>query len=320
MHTTVIGCGRWGTFIAWYLATKAGHDVMLYGRPGSAHMAQLMQEGRNGLLTLPKEVTLSTDSAWAIAQAALVIISVNTQALRGLLTELPALREKTIVFCMKGLEVETGMRLTEIAAQCGCKRTAIWVGPGHVQDFTRGCPNCMVIDSADPALTRELADAFDSELIRFYYGEDLVGNEVGAAAKNVIGIAAGMLDGLSRGSLKGALMARGTREVGRLIAAMGGDERTAYGLSHLGDYEATVFSVHSHNRRFGEDFIRRTRYHSGLAEGVYTAQALMRLSERYRVELPICSTIYQVLYENQPPEEALTALFSRSRKPEFYSF
>ena len=94
-----------------------------------------------------------------------------------------------------------------------------------------------------------------SELIRFYYGTDLIGSEVGAAAKNVVGIAAGMLDGLDQSSLKGALMSRGTREIARLIESMGGNGLSAYGLCHLGDYQATLFSQHSHNRRFGEAFL-----------------------------------------------------------------
>jgi glycerol-3-phosphate dehydrogenase (NAD(P)+) len=114
----------------------------------------------------------------------------------------------------------------------------------------------MVIDSKDEKTKHELVEAFSSDLIRFYYGTDLIGNEVGAAAKNVIGIAAGMLDGLGLTTLKGALMSRGTREVARLISAMGGNELSAYGLCHLGDYEATVFSEHSQNRRFGEMFIK----------------------------------------------------------------
>ena len=107
----------------------------------------------------------------------------------------------------------------------------------------------------DKALKERLVHAFSSRLIRFYYGDDLLGNEIGAASKNVIGIAAGMLDGKGKTALKGALMSRGTREIARLIKAMGGNEITAYGLGHLGDYQATVFSEFSHNRKFGELFV-----------------------------------------------------------------
>lgn len=194
-------------------------------------------------------------------------------------------------------------------------RVAVWVGPGHVQDFVRGIPNCMVIAAREMKLTRELVDTFSSPLIRFYYGEDLLGTEIGAASKNVIGLAAGMLDGFGYSSLKGALMARGTHELSRLIEAMGGDRMTVYGLSHLGDYEATLFSPHSNNRRFGEDLITGKPF-AKLAEGVYTVEALMDLSREFHVELPICATVYAIIHDHKDPKEQLTQLFLRATKSE----
>lgn len=159
--------------------------------------------------------------------------------------------------------------------------------------------------------------AFSSGLIRFYYGGDMIGNEVGAAAKNVVGIAAGFLDGFEMSSLKGALMSRGTREVARLIKAMGGSELSAYGLCHLGDYEATVFSPYSHNRQFGEAFVRGQDYHQ-LAEGYYTVKALMLLGQRYGVELPICRAVHDILYEQAVPRDVLDGLLRRGLTEEFY--
>ena len=195
-------------------------------------------------------------------------------------------------------------------------KIAVWLGPGHVEEFYRGIPNCMVIDSNDSETKKELVNEFSSELIRFYYGNDLIGNEIGAASKNVIGIAAGMLDGYHLSSLKGALMARGTREVARLIKAMGGNELSAYGLCHLGDYEATVFSKYSHNRMFGESFVKGDKYDK-LAEGYYTVKALMNLADKYNVELPICKGVYDILYEKKEPRKTLEELFSRNLKTEF---
>ena len=174
----------------------------------------------------------------------------------------------------------------------------------------------MVIDSKNKDIVKELVFEFSGPLIRFYYGTDLIGNEVGAASKNVIGIAAGMLDGLSYSSLKGALMSRGTREIARLIKAMGGNEMTAYGLSHLGDYEATVFSKFSHNRMFGETFVRGEKY-SSLAEGYYTVKALMKLKDMYDVELPICEAVYNVVYNGADISGTMAELFMRSVKNEF---
>ena len=153
-------------------------------------------------------------------------------------------------------------------------------------------------------------------LIRFYYGTDLIGNEIGAAAKNVIGIAAGMLEGANLSSLKGALMARGTREISALISAMGGNGNSAYGLCHLGDYEATLFSSHSQNLAYGKCKVTNTPYPK-LAEGYYTVVALKNLSEKYGVELPICSAVYSILHEDKSPMDILDSLFSRSLKNEF---
>lgn len=320
-RVAVIGCGRWGSLITWYLSACRGLDVTLYGRPDSAHMQRFLRERRNDLLTLPDSVQLSTDLASALEGREVIVISIGAQGLRGLMEKLRplALRDRIVVLCMKGVEADTGLRLSEIAGAAldpSC-RIAVWVGPGHVQEFYAGIPNCMVIDSADGEVKRRLVNAFSGDLIRFYYGEDLLGSEIGAASKNVIGIAAGMLDGMKLTTLKGALMSRGTREIARLIRAMGGNELSAYGLCHLGDYEATVFSPFSHNRAFGEAWVTHRPY-TELAEGYATVRAMCLLGDRYGVDLPICRAVYRILYENADPIAELQTLFSRHVKTEFY--
>ncbi|MBE5960206.1 MAG: NAD(P)H-dependent glycerol-3-phosphate dehydrogenase [Lachnospiraceae bacterium] len=318
MKITVIGCGRWGSFIAWYL-DKIGHEVTLYGRKESKNMQQFLTERGNGLLTISDRMKLETDLSKAV-DAECIVISINAQGLRSLLAELKEypIKNTYFVLCMKGIEISTGERLTQIVEETmdSSNPVAVWLGPGHVQEFTKGIPNCMVIDSNNDAAKEYLVKEFSSELIRFYYGEDLIGNEVGAAAKNVIGIAAGMLDGLQLSSLKGALMSRGTREIARLIKAMGGNELSAYGLCHLGDYEATVFSEFSHNRKYGEMYVKKEPY-GLLAEGYYTVSALVNLGKKYEVDLPICNAVYEVLYEGKDAKEVLDSLFLRSIKKEF---
>lgn len=317
MKITVIGCGRWGSLITWYL-DRIGNEVTLYGRETSVHMQRFLKERKNDLLCLPDSIALSTD-LHCVKDAEAIVISVNAQGLAGLMQELEpfALYGKTMILCMKGIEIGTGKRLSQIAEEHldESNTVAVWLGPGHVQEFYRGIPNCMVIDSKNEAIKRRLADAFSSDLIRFYYGEDLIGNEIGAAAKNVIGIAAGMLDGIGLSTLKGALMSRGTREIARLIKAMGGNELSAYGLCHLGDYEATVFSEFSHNRKFGEQFVKGENFDQ-LAEGYYTVRALMELKDKYQVDLPICEAVYDILYASADVKEVLDSLFKRSVKNE----
>ncbi len=318
MNITVIGCGRWGSFIAWYL-DRTGHTVTLYGRETSAHMKQFRETGSNGLITLTPSMKLSY-SLDSMMDADVIVISIASQSLEKLMAQIEAyeLRHKIFVLCMKGIEVGTGRRLSQIAGAHldTSNPVAVWLGPGHVQEFYQGIPNCMVIDSEDEAVKAMLLEAFSSDLIRFYYGQDLIGNEIGAAAKNVIGIAAGMLDGYHLTTLKGALMSRGTREIARLIKALGGNELSAYGLCHLGDYEATVFSKFSHNRQFGESFVKGEPFES-LAEGYYTVKALVELADRYEVELPICQAVYVILYEQADPRAELSRLFMRSLKNEF---
>ncbi len=318
MKISVIGCGRWGSFIAWYL-NEIGHEVMLYGRENSRHMQQFKQTRENGIIHLKENVQLVTNLTQAV-KADTIVISINSQNLRGLMGELNNLnpQDKTFVLCMKGLEVESGKRLSEIVHESleVPHEVAVWLGPGHVQEFYAGIPNCMVIDGENDKIKEKLVEEFSSDLIRFYYGQDLIGNEIGAAAKNIIGIAAGMLDGLGLSSLKGALMSRGTREIARLIKLMGGNELSAYGLCHLGDYEATVFSEFSHNRMFGEKFVKGEEY-TQLAEGAFAVKGILLLAEKTYCSLPICTGVYDVIYGGQEAKTIINKLFSRSIKNEF---
>ncbi len=325
MKISVLGCGRWGSFIAWYLCNQ-GHDVYSWGPENDYSYKILKETGKNEYVTLDSRICLTCDLQKAVEHAEVIIISISSQGLRGFMQRIIQydVSQKNFVLCMKGIEVDTGCRLSEVLTQSGVssQNIAVWVGPGHIQAFTQGIPNCMVIDSANPELKIKLANAFRSDLIRFYYGEDLIGTELGAAAKNVMGIVAGALDGCGYVSMKGALMARGAREVARLIKAMGGNELSAYGLAHLGDYEATLFSEYSHNRRYGEMLVRGEKFEK-LAEGVPTAAAMKKLGEKYNVELPITQAVYEVCYgEGNYKERALTMLaklFERDTKSEFCS-
>lgn len=319
MKVTVLGCGRWGTFLGWY-ANKIGHQVCIWGRETSVNYQELENTRRNEYQEIGDDIKLTYSLEEAIEFGDYIIIAVSAQQLRTFLSRLNAydLSNKTFIICMKGIENETGKRLTQVFYDVIEQKTnlAIWVGPGHVQAYLEGIPNCMVISSNDIEVTSKVIENFNSDLIRLYIGQDLIGNEIGAASKNVIGIAAGMLDGLKYGSLKGALMARGTREISRLVRAMGGNELTIYGLSHLGDYEATLFSPYSHNRRFGEDYVLGKHF-GKLAEGVSTVESLIILSQKYHVELPICHAIYSILHDKNDPKDVLTSLFFRSIKFEF---
>lgn len=320
MKVSVIGCGRWGSCIAWYLSAIKQHQVVLYGRSTSSDYQRFTQTRKNEYLTLPEEIELTDDLHKAINSDYLVV-SIGAQSFRAFLKDLvnrEDIKGKTFILCMKGLESGSGKRLTQIFREevGAVAQVVIWVGPGHVQDFYAGRPSCMVLGCEDIDITKKLVSEFNSSLIRLYYGQDLIGCEVGAAAKNVMGLAAGMLDGYDCPGLKGALMARGAREISRLVRAMGGNELTPYGLSHLGDYQATLFSEYSHNRLYGENFIRKIPMDK-LAEGVETCKALMRLSKSYGIDLPICQGVYQILFEGASAADTLQGMFDRENKFEF---
>lgn len=318
MKITVVGPGRWGSFIAWYL-DSIGHKVTLYGKRESDKMQEFNLRRKNDYVELPLSLELSTNLE-SLLPAEVIIISVNAQGLRRFFEEIAPMeiKDKIFVLCMKGIEISTGKRLSEIAEECldPSNKVAVWLGPGHPQEFVKGIPNCMVIDSNDDATKNLLVDEFGSNLIRFYYGTDLLGNEIGGAAKNVVGIAAGILDGLGLSTLKGALMTRAPREYSRLVEAMGGNVLSVYGLCHLGDYEATVFSQYSNNRRFGENFAKGESFYK-LAEGCHTVKALKQLGREYDVDLPITNAIDDILYHHTDPKTTLDQLFTRSQKKEF---
>lgn len=326
MKISVLGCGRWGSFIAWYLCNQ-GHEVYSWGPEDDYSYKVLKETGKNEYVTLDERICLTADLQKAVSHAEVIVISISSQGLRGFIKRILAydVSDKNFVLCMKGIEVETGSRLSEVLVQSGVPsdRIAVWVGPGHIQAFTQGIPNCMVIDSQNDALKKKLADTFKSDLIRFYYGSDLIGTEIGAAAKNVMGIVAGILDGCGYLSLKGSLMSRGAREVARLIKAMGGNELSAYGLAHLGDYEATLFSPYSHNRAYGEMLVKGEKF-AKLAEGVATAAAMKKLGEQYSVDLPLTEAVYELCYGESELdyrtrcEQTLAKLFARDTKSEFY--
>lgn len=319
MKISVLGCGRWGSFIGWYLS-NLGHEVYQWGTEGHYSFDVLKNTGGNEYVKLNPKIHLTSNLCEAVEHAEIIVISISAQSLSDFMKDVLKFDTsgKKFVLCMKGVEIATGKRLSEVVVDSGVSKddVAVWVGPGHIQDFVKGLPNCMVIDAYNPDLVKYLADNFRSDLIRFYYGDDIIGSEIGAAAKNVMGIAAGMLDGGGYTTLKGPLMARGAREVSRLIKAMGGNELSAYGLCHLGDYETTLFSDFSNNRRYGISYVKKEKFPK-LAEGVATSKALKMLGEKYGVDMPITNAVYDILYNGKEPMQAFLSVFSRSTRKEF---
>lgn len=319
-QVSVIGCGRWGSFLGWYVANYCRTDnVLLFGIEGTPSYDELRDTRKNEYLSLSDNMGLTTDMEKAL-QNDFIIISINCQNLRGLAKQLNEynVEGKTFLLAMKGLEEPSAEILADVVKEEIKQNIHIATlgGPGHVEDYMRKVPSAAVIDSYEPEVQDKVIQFLQSDLIRFYYGNDLIGNQVGAALKNVVGIAAGILDGMGWYGLKGALMARAPIEVSRLIKFKGGDPASAYGLAHLGDYEATLFSKNSHNRMYGEMFAKGERF-GKCAEGVGTLRAVKAIADREGLDMPICQALYKVVFENADIEATIRSLFDRSLKKEF---
>ena len=320
---SVIGSGRWGTFLAWYAAKYCGMDkVRIYSKPDAPDFIELKETRKNPYLSLTDNMILH-EKISEVLDNDLIIISIGSQHVRALAKELNGynVAGKTFLLAMKGLE-EPNAKILSVVMREEINQPihiASLGGPGHVQDYMKKVPSCAVIDSDEDAVKERVVKTLQSELIRFYYGSDFIGNQIGAALKNVIGIAAGILDGLEWYGLKGALMARAPVEVGRFIKHFGGNPMTAYGLSHLGDYEATLFSKHSHNRMFGEMLAKGEKF-GKLAEGYYTLKAVKNIADKENINMPICQALYKTVYEGADVKQTILSMFDRNIKQEFEQF
>lgn len=319
---SVIGAGRWGTFLAWYLVKyREFKKVLLYGLETSLTFQELAKNRKNEYLSIPNEIYM-TSSLDETLKSDYILISIDAQNLKCLSQQINSynISGKTFILAMKGIDIESKKRLSQVIKDTVKQdiKIAVLLGPGHVEDYIKGIPNCAVIDSEDDNTKKEVITLMRSPLMRLYYGTDLIGNEIGGAYKNVIGIAAGVLDGLGWNSLKGALMSRSVFEVGKFIEKCGGNARSASGLSFLGDFEATLFSKFSNNRMFGELFVKgEADLTKKNCEGYYTLKAVYEMSKTFNLDLPITNTLYNIIYNKTPIKEGLDNLFGRDLKKEF---
>ncbi len=319
---SILGCGRWASFHAWYQIEKLHNEVLMWGRAEDPFFVDLMKTKKNNYIEMPKTLQYTTDLTQALNFADVIIIAISAQGMQEFSKNIGKCKpqNKTFVLCMKGIDQNTEERLSQVLRKniADNNHICVWVGPGHIEELTAGQPNLMIMTGDDSKIVNQLIDMFESPLISFLNSDDLIGVEISAAAKNVMGIAAGFLDGLGKSSLKGALMARGCYEVSQLIEKMGGNRMTAFGMSHLGDFEATLFSKNSHNRRYGEEYIQnKLSDNIGTAEGVGTTKAMYLLAQKYGVFMPIINTIYGILYLKDNKDDLIQKLFKVDKRKEF---
>jgi glycerol-3-phosphate dehydrogenase (NAD(P)+) len=328
MRLAVIGGGAWGTALGAH-HTQVGHTVRLWAR-GAADVRAINEGHRHPRalpeLELPHGLVATGDLDAAVRDAEAAFVAVPSEFCRGVHREvgrrLPA--GAPLVSATKGLELDTLLRMTEVAAQEARGRPlAVISGPSFALEVATRQPTAVVVAAYDHAVAEDVQRAVSGPTFRAYSSEDVAGVELAGALKNVIAIAAGIVDGLGYGhNTAAALITRGLAEMTRLAVALGGRADTLAGLAGLGDLVLTCTGALSRNRRLGQalgqgatlaEAIERTRQ---VAEGVRTTLAACQLAERAAVDMPIAREMRAVLYEGRPPREAVDSLMLRSLKRE----
>jgi len=328
----IIGAGGWGTALG-IVAGRAGHDVRLWSR-NKAIVDEINREHVNSIYLaphpVPESVTATGDIGEALRRAEIVILAVPSHTARTTLRRIRPYwqAEMLLVSATKGIEIETGKRISEITRDIiGGGFTPRFVclsGPSFAQEVAAGQPTAIVAASVE-APDRLLAQsALSFRNLRIYTNGDVVGTELGGALKNVMAIGAGMIAGLGLGSNSvAALVTRGLAEMVRFALTQGARAETLMGLAGLGDLVLTCTGSLSRNRYVGQELGRGRRLEEVLggmrevAEGVHTTRAFKTLAARFGIEMPITNEVYAVLYEARSAHEAAEQLMARPLRGEF---
>ncbi len=323
----VLGDGGWGTALAMVLDER-GAKVMLYGAfPDYIEELKAARMNAKFLpgVKIPEGIALTADLEEA-ASADILLSVIPSKFLRGVMERIkPHLPATTpLVSATKGIEEGTLLTATGVIRDVlGDVPIAVLSGPSHAEEVARRMPTTVVSTSKDMGLAARVQDLLNTERFRVYTNDDVIGVELGGALKNVISIAAGIIDGQGFGdNTKSALLARGIVEMGRLGVAMGAQRNTFFGLTGVGDLVVSCFSPYGRNRAVGEKLGKGLKIDQILeememvAEGVVTAKSVRNLMQQYHVEMPICLEVYDVIYEDKDPQKAMHDLMTRRLKKE----
>ena len=327
-HVAVLGTGSWGTALAFTASQKADR-VTLWGRnAGTAEEINTRHTNARYLpaAVLPENVTAVTDIS-AVTGAEALLFVVPSKSMREVAQSVAAAGlppETVIVSATKGIERDTGLRMTGILHEVFPHNpVAVLSGPNHAEEITQQMAAAAVIGSADRDSAVRLQRLFTLPWFRTYTSDDVVGIEWGGAVKNIFAIASGIAEGLGLGdNARAALVTRGLAEMTRLGMAAGGRFETFQGLSGVGDLIVTCYSRHSRNNRLGHDLGKGraladiTQSMNMVAEGVPNTDSIHMAARKYGVRTPIIDQVYAILYEEKSPAAALTELLSRDPRSE----
>lgn len=330
----VLGAGSYGTALAVLLAGN-GHQVRLWAR-NSEQAAQMQQLGSNSKylpeVKFPDSLSVFSALDDALQDAQFILIAVPShafaQAFEACLPYLATQQNPSgakLIWASKGLDPDSGNLLGNLVAEkLGQDMPhAMLSGPTFAKEMALGMPTAISIASNQQEFAEELAEVFHNDRFRVYTSNDIVGIQIGGAVKNVVAIGAGMADGLGFGAnARTALITRGLAEMTRLGVALGGKAETFNGMAGMGDLVLTCTDNQSRNRRFGlalgqgKDRQQAETEIGQVVEGVRNAKEVKMLSERMKIEMPICNAIYKIIYENADPKQAAHELLTRDLKAE----
>lgn len=332
---TVLGAGSWGTALAMVLANN-NHDCLLWSH--RENQASEINEGHTNKKYLPDTILplnlkATSNFETAIKHATTIVIAVPTKAIREVCQDMiQHLDEKKLfVHVSKGIEPDSFKRISEMIEDelptDLVEAIVVLSGPSHAEEVVLHHPTTVTAASSMIDAAKKVQDLFMNTSFRVYTNEDVIGVEIGAALKNVIGLAAGIVDGLGYGdNAKAALITRGLAEISRLGISLGAQPYTFSGLTGMGDLIATCTSVHSRNWRAGNMLGKGASLEKVLdeigmvVEGVRTTKAAYQLAKKQQVDMPITEALHTVLFEGVNPKEAVDSLMHRTKKNELDDF
>lgn len=326
----ILGIGAWATAIA-NLLSNNGYQIVVWSHEvilvNEINEKKINDKYLHGINLHPSIIW--TQDPYALSDCSIIVMAIPTQYIRETIQKYNFdFSNKIIVNVAKGIEKHTLLRISQLLQniiKIPDYRYAIVTGPSHAEEVARRVPTAVVCASDDIEISNLIQQIFSNNYFRVYTSTDVIGCELGGALKNVIAIAAGIIDGLALGdNPKAALITRGLAEITRLGKALGANPLTFSGLSGLGDLIVTCNSRYSRNRYVGEEIGKGKKIRAvilsmdSVAEGVDTAVSGYNLGQKHNVELPIIEKVYQVLFEELEPKKALEELMLRQAKPEWW--
>jgi glycerol-3-phosphate dehydrogenase (NAD(P)+) len=325
----VLGAGAWGTALTISLARRGGHQVRLWAHEEPL-AKQIRETGSNEQFlpgfVVPMDVLVTSDIARTVFEADIILCVTPSEYLRSVFGNIaPVLdREQIIVSATKGLEEGTLLRMSQVLASMTENPIAVLSGPSFAAEVAQGDPTAIVAASATALVAQKIQREFGSSSLRLYTNDDVAGVELGGALKNVIALAAGVVNGLELGhNSAAALITRGIAEMTRLAVACGGRRQTLAGLSGVGDLVLTCTGSLSRNRSVGTELGKGRALpdilkdmHGKVAEGIRSTSAALGLADRYGVEMPITEQMHAILQGQKSPNDAIRELMARPGRDE----